>query len=282
MEPVRRRESNLSVEPAVRAAGANKTMAQKNNRAAHNWMKVKNALDREQVKATRGIEENRSKILKQRERLQNTSLSLTTTPQQADGDAATEINSTSSSKKIISLADVYAELLSSMKKRESDLMSTRSEPVGQSLERETRSFHMKRVGRKPITFSLQKLQRLNSNLSLKKPDPTDEQQEKETASETLKPPGVFDLNDEERNLGPTLRLAPICLPPITKSVPFKPKVRCFRKEQSTAQNVSSLQSDMDDVRYCRYLRVSSGCRRNSAPPEEVSRMPVKGFSAWKE
>lgn len=45
------------------------------------------------------------------------------------------------------------------------------------------------------------------------------------------PPSHFDLNEEELSLGPTLKLLPTRLPPITKGLSFKPHIWSFKKDE---------------------------------------------------
>ena len=263
----------MDLEPAVKARGANKTVMQKNNRASNNWLKVKKSLDREQLEAARGLDENRSKLLKQREKLQNTSLSLTSNPQaesvaESAGEAGKPENP--QLKKLVSLAEVYEALLKSMKNpKDTDLRSVRSDTTAR-LTSGTQSFEQKRVTRKPINFSLQTLQRVNSNLSQsrlnyqaeKVIDEEEESTEKRPQSE---PPGIFDLSEEEISLGPTLRLPPTCLPPITRSVAFEPRARNFQSDRNEAR-ARSEPSSLEDVRYCRYLRTKSAANQRGSLP----------------
>ena len=263
----------MDLEPAVKARGANKTVMQKNSRASSNWLKVKKSLDREQLEAARGLDENRSKLLKQREKLQNTSLSLTSNPQaESVAESAGEAGKPGNAqlKKLVSLAEVYEALLKSMKNpKDTDLRSVRSDTTAR-LTSGTQSSEQKRVIRKPINFSLRTLQRVNSNLSQsslnyqaeKAIDEEEGSTEKRPQSE---PPGIFDLSEEEISLGPTLRLPPTCLPPITRSVAFEPRARNFQRDRNEAR-ARSEPSSLEDVRYCRYLRTKSAANRRGPLP----------------
>lgn len=251
------RES-LQAQPAVRAKAANKDLKQKNNRALHNWQKVRKVLDREKEKWAKGVQDDRNKLLKHRETLRNTSLNLT----RSDSLHSEENNATLQLKTRLSLKDVYDALLKSAQEQEDagfDSKSVKSEPAIRS---STVSSEQKRVGRKAITFSLQGLQKANSNLQSKLQamekaqqrglEVDDENQNERPLSGP--PPSHFDLNDEERSLGPTLKLPPTRLPPITRSVSFKPQARSFNKDEAFKKRVKGRECSMDDVRYCRYIR----------------------------
>ncbi|KAJ7372620.1 hypothetical protein OS493_017891 [Desmophyllum pertusum] len=256
------RES-LKVEPAVKAKGANKDLNQKNNRASHNWQKVRSALDREKVQWAKGVQDDRNKLLKQREMLRNTSLSFTRSDSlhsSSEEGAALQFN-----KPRMSLKDVYDALLKSSREQQddasvSDIKSVRSEPA--PIMSSTVSFEQKRVGRKPITFSLQGLQKANSNLQSKLQAMERAQQhtltvEDEKHDERPKsgpPKSHFDLNDEERSLGPTLKLPPTHLPPITRGVSFKPHTRSYSKDEAYKRRTKGNEYSFDDIRFCRYLR----------------------------
>lgn len=265
------RES-LQVQPAVRAKAANKDLKQKNNRALHNWQKVRGVLEREKEKWARGAQDDRNKLLKHREMLRNTSLNLT-----RSDSLHSEEGSTPQLKPRLSLKDVYDALLKSSQEQEDggfDSKSVKSEPPIMS---STVSSEQKRVGRKAITFSLQGLQKANSNLqgklqAMEKAQQRglavdDENHNSRPLSEP--PPSHFDLNDEERSLGPTLKLPPTRLPPITRSVSFKPQARSFNKDEAFKKRVKGREYSLDDVRYCRYLRK----RALSDPVEPTKRLP---------
>ena len=265
------RES-LQVQPAVRAKAANKDLKQKNNRALHNWQKVRGVLEREKEKWARGAQDDRNKLLKHREMLRNTSLNLT-----RSDSLHSEEGSTPQVKPRLSLKDVYDALLKSSQEQEDggfDSKSVKSEPPIMS---STVSSEQKRVGRKAITFSLQGLQKANSNLQGKLQAMEKAQQrglavdDENHNSRPLSgpPPSHFDLNDEERSLGPTLKLPPTRLPPITRSVSFKPQARSFNKDEAFKKRVKGREYSLDDVRYCRYLRK----RSLSDPVEPTKRLP---------
>lgn len=265
------RES-LQMQPAVRAKAANKDLKQKNNRALHNWQKVRGVLEREKEKWARGAQDDRNKLLKHREMLRNTSLNLT-----RSDSLHSEESSTPQLKPRLSLKDVYDALLKSSQEQEDggfDSKSVKSEPPIMS---STVSSEQKRVGRKAITFSLQGLQKANSNLQGKLQAMEKAQQrglavdDENHNSRPLSgpPPSHFDLNDEERSLGPTLKLPPTRLPPITRSVSFKPQARSFNKDEAFKKRVKGREYSLDDVRYCRYLRQ----RALSDPVEPTKRLP---------
>ena len=265
------RES-LQAQPAVRAKAANKDLKQKNNRALHNWQKVRNVLDREKEKWAKGAQDDRNKLLKHREMLRNTSLNLT-----RSDSLNSEENATPQLKSRLSLKDVYDALLKSAQEQEDggfDSKSVKSEPAIRS---STVSFEQKRVGRKSITFSLQGLQKANSNLQSKLQAKEKAQQRGLTVDDenhNERPlsgpsPSHFDLNDEERSLGPTLKLPPTRLPPITRSVSFKPQARSFHKDEAFKKRVKGREYSMDDIRYCRYLRR----RALSDPAEPTKKLP---------
>ena len=264
------RES-LQVQPAMRAKAANKDLKQKNNRALHNWQKVRNVLDREKEQWAKGAQDDRNKLLKHREMLRNTSLNLTRSDSLQSEQDATQL------KPRWSLKDVYDALLKSAQEQEDggfDSKSVKSEPPMMS---STVSSEQKRVGRKAITFSLQGLQKANSNLQSKLQAVEKAQQrglvvDHENHKErpvSGPPPSHFDLNDEERSLGPTLKLPPTRLPPITRSVSFKPQARSFNKDEAFKKRVKGREYSMDDIRYCRYLRK----RTLSDPIEATKKIP---------
>ena len=253
-----RRDSGMDLEPAVKARGANKTAMQKNIRASNNWLKIKESLDREQLQAARSLDENRNKFLKQLGKLDNTSLSLTSNPQaESVAESAGEAGNPHL-KKLVTLAEVYEALLKSMKNpKDTDLRSVRSDTTARLTEA---SFEQKRVRRKSMNFSLQTLQKaVNSNLgqsslNYQAENVIDEEEESTEKRPQSQPPGIFDLSEEEISLGPTLRLPPTCLPPITRSVAFEPRARKFQRNRNEARDRSD---SIEDVRYCRYLRNAS-------------------------
>ena len=252
------RES-LQIEPAVRAKAANKELTRKNNRASNNWQKVKRALERDKLAWTKGAEDDRSKLLKHREKLRKTSLSLTTR-----NSAHVDEEANNAGKPRVSLRDVYEALMKSAMEHQdaaSDIKSVRSEPA---LALTTQSFERKRIGRKPIKFSLQGLQQANNNLQTKLNaiektvhESLGNDDERDALRKQSQPPSPFDLNEEERRLGPTLKLPPHRLPPINRSTTFKPSVRTFNKDEKYKQRVRGNDFSMDDIRYCRYLRERS-------------------------
>ena len=264
------RES-LQAQPAVRAKAANKDLKQKNNRALHNWQKVRNVLDKEKEKWAKGVQDDRNKLLKHREMLRNTSLNLT-----RSDSLHSEEDATPQLKSRLSLKDVYDALLKSAQEQEDgsfDSKSIKSEPPMMS---STVSSEQKRVGRKAITFSLQGLQKANSNLQSKLQAMekaqrdlavNDENHNERPLSEP--PPSHFDLNDEERSLGPTLKLPPTRLPPITRGVSFKPQARSFNKDEAFKKRVKDREYSLDDIRYCRYLR-----KRALSDPKEPTKLKV--------
>lgn len=269
------RES-LQVEPAVKAKGANHDLRQKNNRASHNWQKVRLAIEKEKKHWTKGAQDDRSKLLKQREILRNTSLNLT----RSDSMQSEQAGAAAQLKHRLSLKDVYEALLKSSKEQPddsgSDVKSVKSEPAPVTIS-STVSFEQKRVGRKPITFSLQGLQRANSNLQTKLQAMEKAQQRVLTVDEidierphSGPPPSHFDLNEEELSLGPTLRLPPTRLPPITKSVSFKPHARSFNKDEAFKKRTKGGEYSLEDVRYCRYLRKRG---RTRSEPNETKKVP---------
>lgn len=262
------RES-LQVEPAVKAKGANRDLNQKNNRALHNWKKVRSVLDREKEQWAKGVQDDRNKLLKHREMLRNTSLNLT-----RSDSLKSEEGATPQLKPRLSLKDVYDALLKSSREQDdngSDVKSVKSEPA--PVMSSTVSFEQKRVGRKPITFSLQGLQKANSNLqsklqAMEKAQQRglavdDENHNTSIRSQSGPPPSHFDLNDEERGLGPTLKLPPTHLPPLTKGVSFKPQARSFNKDEAYKRRVKGNEYSLDDIRYCRYLRKRGRTRSDS-------------------
>lgn len=271
------RES-LQVEPAVKAKGANRDLKQKNNRALHNWQKVRSVLDKEKEQWAKGVQDDRNKLLKHREKLRNTSLSLTRSDSlHSEEGAALQL------KPRLSLKDVYDALLKSSREQQddngSDVKSVKSEPA--QMMSSTVSSEQKRVGRKPITFSLQGLQKANSNLqsklqAIEKAQQRglavdDENHNSTTRPHSGPPPSHFDLNDEERGLGPTLKLPPTHLPPITKGVSFKPQARSFNKDEAYRKRVKGHEYALDDIRYCRYLRKRG--RTRSEPIETAKKFP---------
>lgn len=268
------RES-LQIEPAVKAKGANKDLKQKNNRALHNWKKVRSVLDREKEQWAKGVQDDRNKLLKHREMLRNTSLNLTRSDSLKSKGATPQI------KPRLSLKDVYDALLKSSRDQDdgSEVKSVKSEPA--PVMSSTVSFEQKRVGRKPITFSLQGLQKANSNLQSKLQAMEKAQQQglavdDENHNNSMRPqsgppPSHFDLNDEELGLGPTLKLPPTHLPPITKGVSFKPQARSFNKDETYKRRVKGHEYSLDDMRHCRYLRKRG--RTRSEPNEITKRLP---------
>lgn len=272
------RES-LQVEPAVKAKAANKDLNQKNNRASHNWLKVKNALEREKEQWKKGAVDDRNKLLKQREALRNTSLSLT----RSDSLNSTELEAVSPEKpqmkRRMSLKDVYDALLKSHRDQQDDtgsIKSIKSDPA--PIMSSTVSFEQKRIGRKPISFSLQGLQKANSNLqsrlqAIEKAQQSvsvDDEADHKIRPHSGPPPSHFDLNEEERSLGPTLKLPPTHLPPIGRGVNFKPRVRGFNRDETFKARAAGREYTFDDIRYCRYLRKKG---RTRSDPIDTKKIP---------
>lgn len=268
------RES-LQVEPAVKARAANRDLNQKNNRAAHNWLKVRKALEREKAHWRKGAVDDRNKLLKQREELRNTSLNLTRSDSLNSEQAAAVVPSGVTRQ--MSLKDVYEALLKSNREKD-DAGSVRSVKSEPSLRRaSTISFEQKRIGRKPINFSLQGLQKANSNLQSKRQAvdkaqrlSVDDKADHNTRPQSGPPESHFDLNEEELSLGPTLKLPPTHLPPIRRSVGFKPRVRNFNKDEAFKARVHGTEYTLDDIRYCRYLRKRSG--RTRSDPNDAKKI----------
>lgn len=272
------RES-LQVEPAVKAKAANKDLNQKNNRASHNWLKVKNALEREKEQWKKGAVDDRNKLLKQREALRNTSLSLT----RSDSLNSTELEAVSPEKpqmkRRMSLKDVYDALLKSHRDQQDDtgsIKSIKSDPA--PIMSSTVSFEQKRIGRKPISFSLQGLQKANSNLqsrlqAIEKAQQSvsvDDEADQKIRPHSGPPPSHFDLNEEERSLGPTLKLPPTHLPPIGRGVNFKPRVRSFNRDETFKARAAGREYTFDDIRHCRYLRKKG---RTRSDPIDTKKIP---------
>lgn len=260
------RES-LQVEPAVKVSAANKDLRQKNIRASHNWVRAANALEREKRQWRKGNLDDRNKLLKQREELRSTSLSLTAKLNQSV-DAA-ETNGAVSAPQVrrqVSLKDVYDALMAAQRKEpesQEDNRSVKSIKSESTLATShTVSSERKRTGRKSFSFSLQGLQRAQSNLesrlqALEKAhqDFTGEKQEGlETRSDSGPPRSHFDLTDEERSLGPTLKLPPTYLPSIGQGVNFRPRIRTFEKDEEFIAKQNGKENNFHDIPYCRYLR----------------------------
>ena len=269
------RES-LQVEPAVKAKAANKDLKQKNSRASHNWMKVRDALDREKEQWKKGAVDDRNKLLKQREVLQKTSLSLTRSDSLNSEDTAAVLQQ---GKRRMSLKDVYDALLKSHREQQDDngsVKSTKSEPAAPTIS-STVSFEQKRIGRKPISFSLQGLQKANSNLKSKLQEiekaqqrlTVEDQADHNTRPHSGPPASHFDLNEEELSLGPTLKLPPTHLPPITRSVCFKPHVRSFNKDEAFKTRAAGREYTLDDIRHCRYLRKRGRTRSDPTDTKKI-------------
>ena len=269
------RES-LQVEPAVRAKAANKDLKQKNNRASHNWQRAKQALEREKEYWKKGNVDDRNKLLKQREGLKNTSLSISRSNSvYSEADAAAMLQV----KRRMSLKDVYDALLKSHREEQDDagsMKTTKSEPA--TMMSSTVSSEQKRVARKPITFSLQGLQKANSNLqsklqALEKAQQQrlriDEEDDHKIRPHSGPPPSHFDLNDEELSLGPTLKLPPTHLPPILRSVKFKPHARTFNRDEAFKTRQTGGEYSLDDIRYCRYLRRRGRARSEPTDSKKI-------------
>lgn len=276
---MRQSSASLDVEPAVKATTANRQLLQQNTRASYNWVKARSALDREKKKYESKINMDKNALLKQRERLQSTTLTLDTVHEVQNNTSQSSTPRISGpgqesviTKRRMTLADVYDSLIKSVREQKhlsnGDNRSVQSEPTN-LLQASTASFENKKVARKPAKFTLQSLQRAQSNLQEKlqtlaqAEEEPDGESQKETQSEPTTPRGLFDLNDEEMELGPTLRLPPTILPPIRNQTVFKPRTRSFERNMGT-QQVGDI--DMEGIRYCRYIRgaVRNG-RRNSAP-----------------
>lgn len=98
------------------------------------------------------------------------------------------------------------------------------------------------------------------------------------------PPSHFDLNEEELSLGPTLKLPPTRLPPITKGLSFKPHIWSFKKDEEFKRRKRGGEHSFDDLRYCRYLRKRRRSRAVKVwydwTKEITSKAPICGFSTF--
>lgn len=267
------RPESLDVEPAVKATSANRQLMQKNLRASDNWFRAKRALDKEKRQYESKVNIDKNALLKQRERLQSVSLTLDTV-HESESSSSSSVSSTPRTphlnaesgltKRRMTLADVYDSLIRSVREQNSggDNRSVYSEP--NLTKSSTASFDSKKVKRKPVKFSLQSLQRAQSNLQEKlealNQMPDNDETNNETQCEPESPRGVFDLSEDERKLGPKLHLAPTTLPPIRSQTVFKPRSRSFDRPSGPTP------THFEDLQYCRYLRGAvRGARRNSAP-----------------
>lgn len=272
------RRGSLDQQPAVKATTANKQLMQKNLRASDNWIRAKHLLDREKRQYESKMSMDKNALLKQRDRLQkSTSLTLDTVHEVHDNVSVESTPrlappSQDNTKRRMTLADVYDSLIKSVREQKhssnGDNRSVQSEPTN-LLQASTASFDNKKVIRKPAKFTLQSLQRAQSNLQDKLQalanthNETDNDSTNETQSEPTTPRGYFDLSESERSLGPKLRLPPTTLPPIRSQAAFKPRSRSFERPSVPPQVGDE---DMEDIKYCRYIRgAARTARRNSAP-----------------
>lgn len=266
------------MEPAVKAGYANRELARRNFRANTNWEKLRKSIDKQRQELQNELDGNKSKLLKQRERLQTTTINLSTSLLPPTGSQSTDGEMAAIHKKRFSFADVYDALMMSgttHKKQESfDLKSVKCEPeVYTSVTKSTQSSEKKKV-RKPMGFSLGQLQRANSNLNSKLKALENEHStfgseefQDLTEEEPQVEPGPFELNEEDKSLGP-LNLPPMILPPIRNQSSFKPKVHSFEKDSKEYKQRLNNVSTINDIRYCRYLRTGAKRtlgRRHSAP-----------------
>lgn len=269
-------KESLEMEPAVKAIYANKELARRNYRANSNWEKIRKSIEKQKQEIQNELNGNKSKLLKQRERIQTTTINLGTTLLPSTGSQSTDGEVSAVLQKRFSLSDVYDALMASKttkKKQDSfDLKSVKSEPEV-TLTKSTQSSEKKKV-RKPMGFSLGQLQKANSNLNSRLKALENEQStfgleefqdlitEDPQAEEQS---GPFELDDEDRSLGP-LNLPPIILPPIRNQSSFKPQVKSFEKDSNEYKQRLNNVSTINDVRYCRYLRTGGKLsRRHSAP-----------------
>lgn len=255
------RQENFEAEPAVQCKTANKELAVKNSRASGKWLRIRNTLEREKKDFENKINVDRAVLLKQRERLQVTTALNKTAP-----ETSNQVREAVMGRRM-TLTDVYDALMKAVKEEQKpnqgeDHKSVQSEPHRRRAS--TLSFDSKRVTRKPTYFSLQNLQRAQSSLQTRlqaiaqeqehSTEENDETNEDTTATQL----GPFDLNEEEKSLGPKLRLPPTGLPPIRSQNRYQPRARNFEKRRLQSCPDSC---DLDEIKYCRYLRG----RRNSAP-----------------
>ena len=275
LQPTMATKDSFEIEPAVKAIYANKELARRNFRANTNWEKLRKSIDKQKQEIQNELNGNKSKLLKQRERLQTTTINLSTSLLPSTGSQATDGDGSATLQKRFSFADVCDALMMSKttpKKHDNfDLKSVKSEPE-YTLTKSTQSSEKKKV-RKPMGFSLGQLQKANSNLSSRLKALENEQstfgleefQDLVMEEPQDEPTGPFELSEEEKSLGP-LNLPPIILPPIRNQSSFKPQVQSFEKDSNEYKQRLSNVSTMDDVRYCRYLRTGGRLsRRNSAP-----------------
>lgn len=272
---------SLDSEPAIKATSSNKQLLQRNMRASDNWLKARKALEREKKEFETRVSMDKNALLKQRERLHSISFNLDTLQEVEDSRPTSTVSTPRApvvaEKRRMTLADVYDSLIRSVREQNSsgDTRSVVSEPHSKT---STTSFENKRVTRKPVKFSLQSLQRAQSNLQEKLEtlnQPQNEVNDRETQSEPTSPKGFFDLSEAEKSLGPTLRLPPTTLPPIRSQAVFKPRTRSFDR-RATRQTAKGSEPDIDEIQYCRYIRgaVKGTNRRNSAPIVRQTRQNI--------
>lgn len=275
-------KENLEVEPAVKAGFANRELVRRNLRAQSNWDTLRTRLEKQQKEIRYELDTNKSKLLRQRERIQTTTISLNTqllpTSNSTSGTKSNDGEMTNLSKPL-SFVDVYKALMASrteQKKSDSfDLKSASSETT--NLSKSTQSSEKKKVARKPMGFTLGKLQRENSNLSSRLKSSQNEETFSElfenaaTEEETPRMPGLLELNEEDEALGP-LYLPPVMLPPIRKQVVYKPQGQNLDKNSKEYKQKQSNSCTVDDVRYCRYLRSGRRMARRHSAPLQVENM----------
>ena len=260
-------KDNLEVEPAVKASFANRELARRNSRAQSNWEKVRKGLEKQQKDVRNELDINKSKLLRQRERIQATTINLNTqllpisnSVPKSDEEEVPGLN------KPFTFADVYKALMAS-RPAQKRLDSVMTEPV--NLTKSTKSSEMKKVARKPMGFTLGQLQMENSSLNSKLKSIQngeevldDSENVSATEEEKQRMPGLFDLSKEEQSSGP-LHCPPVMLPPIRNQFVFKPQVQTFEKESEEYKERLNNRSTVDDVRHCRYLRL--GKKRQRIP-----------------
>ncbi|KAJ7372640.1 hypothetical protein OS493_017911 [Desmophyllum pertusum] len=253
--------SQTAQEPLLLTRKLNRRLSVQNNQLTSNWEKVRESLDKIQGFAKSKMERDQSEMLKYQEKLKgNSSGSF----QSAETTAVSTVTTPRTRSMSFSVEHEEAMKQIWLDKAEKSRQRRFSFSNESSAQIATISSEKKRVFRRRASLSLLDLQKMNEGINGKLRvseasktflNPLEE----EPSSCSSRRSSVFDTNDEDE----PIRVPPsgVRFPPIHQLQPAKLASRSFEKDLDFVRKTSGELNDIDDLKYCRYLRVQS--RRKS-------------------
>ena len=241
--------SQLAQEPLLLQKKLNRRLSVQNSQLTSNWEKVRDSLDKIRVFAESKMERDKSKMLKYQEKLKGSSgnFRIVDTPH----STATTPRRRSMSFSVEHEEAMKQTWLDKAEKSRQRRFSVASDSLAQIA---TISSEKKRVFRRRASMSLLELQRANGGVSSKsrlsdvtKPflNPLEEEPSSRRTS-------IFDDNDDDEE---PIRIPPsVRFPPIHQTLPTKLSTRNFEKPLDFESKSSGDINDIEDLKYCRYLR----------------------------